>query len=79
MNHFLVKEKKDLIGIRFAELKSNFFFEKKYAKKATTNQNSNNVLPLRPLLLEADIIGVLRVRGLHPHIRLRLKFYCQLQ
>jgi hypothetical protein len=45
-----------------------FFFEKKETKKATTSQNSNNVLPLQPHLLVADIIGVLRARGLHPQL-----------
>ncbi len=45
-----------------------FYGKKSKPKKATTSQNSNNVLPLPSCLLVADIIGVLRARGLHAQI-----------
>ena len=47
---------------------TSFYGKKSKPKKATTSQNSKNVLPLQPLLLVADIIGVLRARGLHAQL-----------
>ena len=51
---------------RAAGVAHTFFMAKKsMQKKATTSQNSNNVLPRQSHLLVADIIGVLRARGLN--------------
>ena len=55
-----------MLPARAAGVAFTFFHGKKSKpKKATTSQNSNNVLPRQSHLLVADIIGVLLARGLN--------------